>query len=804
MTRTHWLARTVPITLLLSVSVHGQVDGLRTGECWWRNEGPFPCDQVEGSRAAELAIFRILDRETGLPIPGARCEMYSEHRFPAPTQWEPLFVAMADADGWVRIPKRTDEERRAWQHVKAPGYATVTDTEWEDVVTLARGVDLELDVVDPAGHPVPGARVGLIKGCGHTPDLTFGVTDERGRTWLRGLDPEGGDYGVEYELWIESLHGMGTESGGYLGLESPRPSPQRVQLTSSWSAIGRLRDARGEPLPDYLVGRFQGNHRGPWTRTDEEGRFALHGLPAYEDLWIVLDSDRRDVVNGRLPIEEEEGSRREDDVRYLTLGCPPPGRVIDLVLPAGDAWATVPVTVTLDLPAPIEPFSFTHAGTQVLAVESQTGFTGTAWIEPEERTVTLDLIPGEYTLFVDSEQHEPVDSSFRVRDEHPLALRVHPMRRPLVQVAFSQADRLWARRRGVSPTVTMRSANHERDITEDIEQGRPIHVSTQGPVVFHVSATLDLDWRNELACSYDVALDRRVVAPSDSVLLHGFRPEDLSRSYVAFRTVDEQGDPVDSEVSGGAEPLSESHLPAWMRACVPGGATHLLIATPDENGFVTFVVDPASTPDGEGLAPVLRRIYTPVGESRIVNLGDVVLPERSRRTLRVLGPDGREAVDWSVSFPELMSPDGAGPYWPDEGTAWPGARVEVTYGHDPFEDRVLEVDAQRCVLEGEGPWTVRLAPYLPPSFPLPILGWRVKPARFTVRVLDARGEPWADDFEVYFDAEEFSHDDADGVYRRLKLTPGWHRVFVTVPGRGAFGFSFHVNEEEARHFVVRA
>ncbi|MCB9882925.1 MAG: hypothetical protein H6834_14155 [Planctomycetes bacterium] len=798
MIRTCWITRALFLVLVLAPWTRAQEFGLRAGESWWRNEGLFPCDQPRSSEESEFAIFRILDRETGLPIPGARCELYAEHRFPAPTQWEPLTVATADRDGFVRVPQHTEAQRRAWRHVKAPGYGTVTDMGGApvSVVTLHRGVDLELELVDPLGRPVPGARVGLIKGCGHTPDLTFGVSDEHGRAWLRCLDPDGDEIGIPFEIWVQVEHWM-TEASEYHELESPRISPQRIRLEPAWSAVGRLRDPHGEPLRNTIVG-YTGVKRGPWTRTDDAGRFAVHGIPVRDEFFIVLDSDRRDDASGELFIEGEELAPGESNVRYLTMGCPPPGHRIDLMLPEGGEWPTVPVTVRLAWDAPVDPEEDSPPGVTLTAVESATGFTETVWVPSTEPATTLDLIPGEYTLLLHSETYEPLQRTFVVSADGSVELALRPIPLPRVEVRFTKEERDWLDHMGADEMVTLRHGVETWYVDDLVHEGRPVPVPSQGRVRFHVRARLGWEFGDALR-TYEVELDRSATARGEPVLLHGFSSSPSPGSYVVFRTVDERGDPVSSDVVG-LESIDFGALPPWLLAKLQDESNQFLVASPRAGDVVTLVVAPRYRVDRDRLAPVLERVLIP-WKPGILNLGTIVLPERSRRTVRVLDADGREARDWSVSFPALESPYGPITSWFDEGLGWPGARVEVSYGRYDY-DALGEPSPQRFVLEGEGPWTLRLAHEPLVGVRLPILGWYVQPAQLTVRVLDEMGEP-RDDFVVYLDGEDLRWCDEDGVYRRLELKPGWHRAFVTVQGCGAWAFEFRMGTEAMREFVVR-
>ena len=146
-----------------------RLDDREAGKAWWKP-------------------VRILDADTGLPVPGARVDNWWETDWPGAEPWEDCLAqsAIADEDGYVLMRNRVDYG--FWFYVEAEGYAPLGVMSFEGEHRIRRGADFTIEVRDWFERPVAGAVVEYLLGCGHTPNARVETTDGDGRAVLRCID----------------------------------------------------------------------------------------------------------------------------------------------------------------------------------------------------------------------------------------------------------------------------------------------------------------------------------------------------------------------------------------------------------------------------------------------------------------------------------------------------------------------------------------------------------------------------------------------------------------------------------------
>lgn len=415
---------------------HGQdlpVVGLRAGESQRETDaffpGSVPCDAHGMPR---YAVTRVVAAVDGTPLASARLSAVAERSFPTPAQWPPLRTAVADADGWVRlrIDDLIEADGRAaydWLLIEADGCgprlesATVPDIQ----VELHPAVDLPVEVLDALGDPAAGVHLGLILGCGHTPDIRTAVTDGRGFATLDAIDPRSGN------LWTTGTGLLATE----VGFGEWRPGDARVRIGTEPGVTvrGKVLHEDGLPAPYTIVGAPD-MHRGPWTRTDALGNFVLRGAGPIPAIVVVPDETR-------------------DGVRYHF-----------------DVSADIPVTVRLprfgdgvpetgrDIPIVVDGIEGLAGDTYLIVtmIRQADGIGERVDLPPKALAdgAMIRLEPGPHVLrVVDSRQRiVPIERIVDV-DETTTEIRLHPVLRPVFELRVAADVREQASWTLVSPSV---------------------------------------------------------------------------------------------------------------------------------------------------------------------------------------------------------------------------------------------------------------------------------------------------------------------------------------------------------------
>ncbi|MFK7739223.1 MAG: hypothetical protein AB8H80_02780 [Planctomycetota bacterium] len=234
--------------------------------------------------------LRLVDAMTGESLASGEVLLIDELPTPVTGEFHYEMRAEADSDGYVamRVDAGAEDYRPwGWMLARSDGYCSLLrrETFADPIVRLVPAVPLRLQIRNWRGQPVPGALVGHCDGCGHTPDLVHGVTGPDGVVDLPSTDTWRGtneNYVVHPDL------GMGYTGGRW----RPGAAPLVLDIERGRAHEGRVVDHRGRPV---AAGAFVGApavHRGPWTRTRDDGSFQLCGLGGADDLEVRV-GDRR-------------------------------------------------------------------------------------------------------------------------------------------------------------------------------------------------------------------------------------------------------------------------------------------------------------------------------------------------------------------------------------------------------------------------------------------------------------------------------------------------------------------------------
>lgn len=265
----------------------------------------YPPDNFEEVDGKKTLCFRAVDGMTGAALPQAELFLIEESNHPVRGEFFFQSRLTPDADGFFRIALDPNLQRGRtwhWLMVRAPGFGQRMGMDaLDDVTVLAPSVDVPVQVFDAFGQPVADCLVGFCSGCGHTPDLVSARTDQNGLCTLRGIDTSQGirDYYLEHQdlgLFYEQCDWF------------PGEPPMRIEEKFAISLRGTVVDADGKPIANAHVG-YKDVHRGPWTRTGNDGSFLLCGIEDRPtELWVhvgdrelLIDLDAQTPVQLKVP-----------------------------------------------------------------------------------------------------------------------------------------------------------------------------------------------------------------------------------------------------------------------------------------------------------------------------------------------------------------------------------------------------------------------------------------------------------------------------------------------------------------------
>lgn len=706
-------------------------DGAATAEAAWDANLLFPGNIPEDADGNPTHwVFRVLAAGTGAPIAGARVGAVAEAEHPLPGVSTPLRTETSDADGWVRLRIDDIREPAAWLYVGAEGREPRAEFRFsgEGTIWLRPACDIPVVLRDPLDRPVAGALLDTLLGCGHTPSVRLDRTDADGRATV----PR-----VEGQLWLVHA-GLVTD---YLHLGDwgwePGDPPVVLRPDPAADVEGIVVEADGRRAAGLWVGCRQHRHRGPWTRTDAQGRFLLTGVPPGEWLWV----EREERPEPAAAVFEPPPA---GVVRWIRLPAPGAEQAED---PDDPAPADPAADVTV---APVDEAGSPVTGVTVLAVRESDAWTqrvrlpdpGPGAAPDAVWPATLRLPPGRYAVRVETGlgPFAPAQIDLEVAAGETREVRVPLARRPTVAVSLTGAP--------PDVRVTLATEAAERDVTAAILDGAPVPVPEVASVL-RVRA-------HGRTLTLSVLLAR---AAEPLTIDCGRAPR------LRVRIAGPDGAPVPGRVEVRGPGVSSPRSGLEPEVATPDIALDL----PCE-GPATVIVHPISA----RLASVQHRVVIPGGDA-VLDLGEVRCPTRASRTLRVLARDGAPAAGYGLGW----MVHGASRSWSLSGT-----NACVADADGPPTGELLRIDREGFLpllvtLTHEGPWTLR---------------WPAGTVRVTAA--DADGAPRTE-FTALLDGEERWTD--SGFAEFAGVAAGPHVLVVTVPGRLARIHRLVLADGEARH-----
>ena len=328
---------------------------------------------------------RVLDAATGEPVVGAEVLGVREAEVPVfGVTWSEA-RDVTDAEGWATLPPVTAKQEYQWLIVRADGYGVAGQMDvprsdgWVvEPVALHPEVPAGIRVLDYLGRPVEGLHLGLCVGCGHTPDVASAVTDSSGHATLPGVGREIDGIADVYPVG----DGVLTDYL-YVDWDAARGGVYETVAEPGGTLEGRLLRADGTPAVGYGVGVPE-RHRGPWTVTDEEGRFRCQGLKPRFASYLQVKAPSGETIAGF------EGSRIGVE-RTLRL----PAEFWGDTEPERDAELALSLYLE-DWPGN-DGATFWPLGVPVLATHLGTGWCARFHVALAEETV-LELPSGPYRI----------------------------------------------------------------------------------------------------------------------------------------------------------------------------------------------------------------------------------------------------------------------------------------------------------------------------------------------------------------------------------------------------------------------
>ena len=726
----------------------------------WEREAP-PGQVYLSPRNAEgtptHVVVRVVDDLTGAGLRGATANLVSQTEYPVTGLVAADRVGVADADGWIRI--RADD--LGWEpdwvggyhlYVEAPGHAgayahNAASREGQEV-RLQRARDVVVRVADALDRPVAGALVGVrdASTCGHMPDQRIAVSDLDGMAVLRGLCPRDlrSDVNEGWETWVveERLE------SAYDTLEIPtlRGRPQVLRFGASYPIVGVVLDAKGRPQAGVPVGG-QGGHRGPWTTTDEDGRFRLVGADPYHHAMQVHDPLQDSSLRGP----------------HVMFKAPPRGvqRVIHLP-PLGEklpAETEHPVTIHVLDAADGEPLD----DEPTIAWRDGDGWTARTRGAPEKLpagTYTLEAGGGPSAF---ARGHVRLEVAADTATEVELRLTRHPLTR--LECLDDPHEVL----------VTLVTPEGERTLLTD-DDAVPDHVALPPhvPCVLRVDCEVDGRQHTELVPIPEEA--RGPFAPP--VRIHATRVTTLRAHLVG-----PGGQPVEGWLLlPGDEWPDETRGPVDV---APG-------TEPEMTCFEEGELEVDVFPRAPGLLPRRVRVTVPPGSrgQGAVDVGTIQMLPRGDRRLAVLDVDGAPLdVDELI---RVRGDDVQQLYADETGLVddrfEPLQEGDVVMARKQWIGEASFAGKLRLTLQGPGPWVLQPA---------------MSGATLAVDVRDLASEPL--EGIVVVDGVPYRHasEAYDGRIAVVGLEPGPHVVAVGAVNHVSRLYSVQLEEGAARMIDAR-
>ena len=266
-------------------------------------------------------VSRVVDDLSGKPVVGATIQLTREHPTPLGGEFWSEREATTDAQGFFRMRMDDLETEHHVQVLRHPDQGVSSRTGSEPIWRVGKPFDVPIQIRDWKNQPVAGALVGFCGYCGHSPDLVHTKSDANGIAVMRGVDPRNdiGDIYVQHP-------GLAL---GYRSVEwRPGEPPQILWLPFRAAQKGTVIDHEGKPVAGAFVGS-NNVHRGPWAKTDKDGKYTLLGSesppnqirlkPSFENEGLVV-FDPPDVspITVQLP-EPKPKPEDEDEDKVVVL-----------------------------------------------------------------------------------------------------------------------------------------------------------------------------------------------------------------------------------------------------------------------------------------------------------------------------------------------------------------------------------------------------------------------------------------------------------------------------------------------------
>lgn len=684
----------------------------------------YPAGGITWHGDEQWITLRAVDAIRDTPLPLAEVLLIAESPHPMRGEFWRQMRAMADADGFVRL--RADHRAEGyvkwhWVLVRAPGHGPrmFMTPDHDGLLRLAPALDLPLRVLDRLGHPAADALVGMCGGCGHSPDLAHARTDAEGVAVLRGVDRFGG-FG---DIYIEhpGLH-LGYADADWFPGERPFDFFVRPGVDS----IGVVVDAAGQPVRDAFVGT-KDVHRGPWTRTDAHGAFALYGSEDASDLFVHFGEreilfDRPTTTPMRLQLPAHNGATTEQ-----VNGPPRPepreipaeqAAMANFQVRSATGHAVANARVRCIGPLPNRDETVSHL---------------------DADSTALLLAHGRYEVFATGDDHVALREVLEVTATGANDFTLRPARMPSAVVRIADLPE-WVH-------VDLVTEAAARNITALVHQGAPIGLP-EAP--FHIVL--------------HSARSRRVFTPDRQAALAAgvLRLRWFAPTRIEGQLVDAHGAPIAAKVA--LLPIGSFDAAAFAK--VEGTPTTGALAIDSEDVGLRLLTVLADDQRQPRVVPI---VLPPRGADVVVDVGTLALGGAPR--LLLLDSDGEALVDGKVGLlrPGWSDLNAGGLAFPvDAGGEWfgPDPRVGdaiLVAGNDdegePDAIRTRTLDV-RFPIDGQGPWTLRL-----PG------------GEIDVDVRDEQGEPLTANVFVGSECVELEQPT-----RLRRLWPGLQRLFVAAEG----------------------
>ncbi|MCR9246332.1 MAG: sigma-70 family RNA polymerase sigma factor [bacterium] len=388
-------------------------------------------------------------------------------------------------------------------------------------LVIPKGMNLEVEVVDPKGNPVAGAVVESSHGRQFDTMLTaLGRTDTAGRIVRRDVGNSG-----QMRAWAP-----GFLPSGIYQADGKVDDTRRVRIElrpGGHRATGIVRDVEGEPVPhvELALVQLRGRPLEPQKlMSDENGKFSIASLHAGNHVLVGSKGERDDRLCGQLRFSHDGASMPNLELR-LTSGASIRGRLTNM---QGRPLANQNL-VARDRPEAVHRLPFLETWTRS---------------RPDGTFEIRGLVPGRYELECDHcDSHE-----IEVRDGEVATW--NPVRSALLPVAMRLLDAAGKPLAGWRISIIPPGTEYTRGGTSTGDDGRLLHATGstwQHPPGSHYRlAVYPRLGKHEKAWD-DVPRWPCLVTPPLAIgVEHEIRVPDHSRSihHVSGRLVDHEGQPI--------------------------------------------------------------------------------------------------------------------------------------------------------------------------------------------------------------------------------------------------------------------